>query len=230
VFLKREFTFDAAHRLEHYHGKCEALHGHTYRFAVVLRGEPAAEGMVMDFVVLKDLVSERVLVRLDHSYLNDILPQPTAERIALWIWGELEPALEALRAWIEVRPSLLKGGMDPGSLFLNARGGPLTPRSVARILESAARDAGLLRRVHPHAFRHSFATHMLDGGADLRDIQELLGHSRLSTTQRYTHVTLRRLQEVYHSAHPRANGDGGPARYREPDRKPGERTRKGGGS
>jgi integrase/recombinase XerC len=140
------------------------------------------------------------------------------------------PALEALRAWIEVRPSLLKGGMDPGSLFLNARGGPLTPRSVARILESAARDAGLLRRVHPHAFRHSFATHMLDGGADLRDIQELLGHSRLSTTQRYTHVTLRRLQEVYHSAHPRANVDGGPARDREPDRKPGERTRKGGGS
>ncbi len=117
------------------------------------------------------------------------------------------PALAALQAWIDVRPSLLKGGKDPGALFLNARGGPLTPRSVARILESASREVGLLRRVHPHAFRHSFATHMLDGGADLRDIQELLGHSRLSTTQRYTHVTLRRLQEVYHSAHPRAAGD-----------------------
>jgi len=98
VLLRREFTFDAAHRLEHYHGKCEALHGHTYRFAVTLRGEPDAEGMVMDFVVLKDLVSERILARLDHSYLNDILPQPTAERIALWIWGELEPALDTLRA------------------------------------------------------------------------------------------------------------------------------------
>ena len=98
VFLRREFTFDAAHCLERYHGKCEALHGHTYRFAVTLRGEPDDEGMVMDFGVLKGLVSERVLVRLDHSYLNDILPQPTAERIALWIWGELEPALETLRA------------------------------------------------------------------------------------------------------------------------------------
>ena len=98
MFLKREFTFDAAHRLEHYHGKCEALHGHTYRFAVLLRGAPDAEGMVMDFVVLKGLVGERILARLDHSYLNDILPQPTAERIAAWIWRELEAPLRLVGA------------------------------------------------------------------------------------------------------------------------------------
>jgi len=136
-------------------------------------------------------------------------------------------AISALEAWLQVRPSLLRGGKDPGALFLNARGGALTPRSVARILESAAREAGLLRRVHPHAFRHSFATHMLDGGADLRDIQELLGHARLSTTQRYTHLTLRRLQEVYHLAHPRAGGTRGAGTSTAVGEK---RTRKGGAS
>lgn len=93
MFLRREFTFDAAHRLEHYRGKCEALHGHTYRFAVTLRGEPDGEGMVLDFVELKTAVSEKILSRLDHKYLNDVLPQPTAERIAAWIWRELEPVL-----------------------------------------------------------------------------------------------------------------------------------------
>ena len=90
MLLCKDFTFDAAHNLVNYHGKCERLHGHTYRLRVVLEGRPDAEGMIMDFLELKDIVKECVLSRLDHAYLNDIIPQPSAENIALWVWGELE--------------------------------------------------------------------------------------------------------------------------------------------
>lgn len=92
-FLSREFTFDAAHRLERYRGKCEKLHGHTYRVRVTVVGTPDEEGMVIDFVELKQIMNERVLSLLDHSYLNEIIPQPTAENIARWIWSRLEPVL-----------------------------------------------------------------------------------------------------------------------------------------
>ena len=89
MLLSKDFTFDAAHNLIHYHGKCERLHGHTYRLRVTLEGQPDAEGMIMDFIELKQIVRERVLSRLDHAYLNDILPQPSAENIAVWVWNEL---------------------------------------------------------------------------------------------------------------------------------------------
>ncbi len=94
MFIIKEFEFDAAHYLPEYKGKCEALHGHTYKLAVKLEGRPNAESMIMDFVELKSIVKQAVIEKLDHTCLNDIIPQSSAENIIVWIWEQLEKPLK----------------------------------------------------------------------------------------------------------------------------------------
>ncbi len=116
-------------------------------------------------------------------------------------------AEKALRNYLNhARPQLLKKQSQPvQKLFVNAKGGPLTARGVRLILDKMVKKAALTVDIHPHKLRHSFATHLLNAGADLRSVQELLGHEHLSSTQIYTHVTKDRLRQVYMNSHPRAN-------------------------
>ncbi len=109
-------------------------------------------------------------------------------------------AIEALKRYIDQRGELR--GEEP--LFINPQGGRLTSRSVGRLVKKYSRQSGVLRKVSPHSLRHTFATHLLDAGADIREIQEMLGHASLSTTQRYIHLSPGKLMEVYDRTHPRS--------------------------
>ncbi|MBI2831657.1 MAG: tyrosine recombinase XerC [Chloroflexi bacterium] len=163
-------------------------------------------------------VSELVGLDVDQLNLDD-------GEIHVWGKGSKEravlmgkPAAEALNAYIRHGRNELLSRKSRNALFLNRYGGRLTERTVQKLLNKYARSIGIQKKVHPHTLRHTFATHMLDGGADLRVVQELLGHADLSSTQIYTQVTKSQAKKVYMSAHPMAqqkgnddNGAGAPA-------------------
>jgi integrase/recombinase XerC len=146
-------------------------------------------------------VSELVSLNLKDMDLESKLLRVTGKGRKQRIVPLTGPAVRALKTWLDTRPH------SSEALFLNQRGGRLTDRSVRRILDRLEISAALHQHIHPHMLRHTFATHLLDGGADLRSVQELLGHKKLSSTQIYTHLTRERLRAAYMDAHPRAKLD-----------------------
>lgn len=184
----------------------------TEQVALLLEAPPANEPMgLRDRAILETLYSAGLrvaeLVGLDISHWDRganilrVFGKGKKERIA----PVGSYAAKALDQWLSVRavdPHAPAAEFD--AMFLNRFGRRLTTRSIGRMLEKHLADTGLDRITSPHTLRHSFATHLLDGGADLRSVQELLGHKSLTTTQIYTHVSTRRMRETYEHAHPHA--------------------------
>jgi integrase/recombinase XerC len=171
-----------------------------------LMESPAEKKQLRDRAILELLYSSGLrvseLVGLDENQLDQelgivkVMGKGRKERIV----PVGKKAMEALKAYLKDR-----GHVEAAApIFVNARGGRLTSRSVGRLVKKYTRRSGVFRKISPHSLRHTFATHLLDAGADIREIQEMLGHASLSTTQRYTHITLGRLMEVYDKAHPRS--------------------------
>ena len=153
-------------------------------------------------------VAELTKLNLGHIDFRNRLIRVTGKRRKERIVPFGEPALDALKSYLDVRDGFLNNApiseREPEALFLNYQGTRITTRSVGRMVEKYIRVCAGRYDLSPHALRHSFATHLLDSGADLRDIQELLGHARLSSTQIYTHVSMEKLIQVYDKAHPKA--------------------------
>ncbi|MFC1979530.1 tyrosine recombinase XerC [Chloroflexota bacterium] len=150
-------------------------------------------------------VSELAQIDLEQVslYTNEIRVWGKGSKERIVLVGR--PAATALNTYMRQGRTEIMGKRKSSALFLNHYGGRLTERSIQRILRKYAGRAGIDKKVHPHMLRHTFATHLLDGGADLRVVQELLGHANLASTQIYTHVTKRQAKKVYLSAHPMAH-------------------------
>jgi integrase/recombinase XerC len=154
-------------------------------------------------------VGELVSINLQDIDFREKLVRVTGKRRKQRIVPFGEPALHALMHYLEeTRPVFLNNcpaaDRDNNAVFLNYQGTRITTRSVGRMIDKYIKQCADIHNISPHSLRHSFATHLLDGGADLRDIQELLGHARLSTTQIYTQVSMEKMIEVYDRAHPKA--------------------------
>lgn len=170
-------------------------------------GDPVAAGVALQDGALLELLYGSGL-RIAEATALDV-DEVDVARGRLTVWGKggkqrtvplSEPAQDALRRWLaDGRPVMATAHTPAAAVFLNRRGRRLTPRDARRIVDRRAAEP-----THPHALRHTFATHLLDGGADLRVVQELLGHSDVGTTQRYTHVSKQRLRAVFDATHPRA--------------------------
>ncbi len=176
---------------------------------VLAPGEEASPALLRDRAVLELLYGTGIrvgeLCALDTDDVDDarrvvrVLGKGGKERSVPYGL----PAQQALDDWLRLGRDALAGPASGAALLLGARGGRLNPTVVRRLVGGYARSAGL-PRTSPHGLRHSAATHLLEGGADLRAVQELLGHASLATTQIYTHVSVERLRAVYRQAHPRA--------------------------
>jgi integrase/recombinase XerC len=149
-------------------------------------------------------VSELVNLQLDCIDLKDRTVRVTGKGNKTRIVPMGRHAIDALKVWLPLRAALIRDAATAHPLFVGKTGRELTPRAVQLRVESWARRQGLAQHVHPHMFRHSFATHLLESSGDLRGVQELLGHADISTTQVYTHLDFQRLASVYDAAHPRA--------------------------
>lgn len=179
------------------------------------QGQPTADSAEAERMLCRDLALAELLygsgLRISEALGLDIDDVQLSSRV-LRVMGKgsrqrLAPlsdtSCDSLKSWLDERP--LMAQPDEPALFVGARGSRLNRREAARIVERLCRRAGLDFTVSPHSLRHSFATHLLTAGADLRSVQELLGHSRLTTTQRYTQVSLEHLMEAYDKAHPKAS-------------------------
>jgi integrase/recombinase XerC len=182
-------------------------------FALLKKPDKQKEMGLRDLSILELLyssglrVSELTHLNSENMDLNARLVRVTGKGGKERVLPVGRKAIDAIRVYLEHTAKRRKKSgysQDHGPLFLNYRGGRLSSRSVHRLVKRYARECGIAIEISPHSIRHTFATHLLDSGADLRSIQELLGHVNLSTTQKYTHVSIDKLMEVYDKSHPRS--------------------------